>query len=136
MNGSQLSYLLLGQISRWQHLGDGLHRGRGRTDLVDMWPLAVVLAVAAIVVTVIVKLRKRNDMSQPCNDPDKLFRELSLAHHLDHGRQKLLRQLAEAFQVHQPAEVFLQPALFQVEQLPEHLRDQSESIEELRKQLF
>ena len=136
MNTSLLTYLLFAQISRWQRLGDGLHRGRGRMDPMDFLPLAAALVLFAIVMAIVVKVRKRNDMSQPCDDPDKLFRELSLAHKLDRGSQKLLRRLADALQLAQPAEVFLQPAHFQSAQIPTALRNEAAEIEALGKRLF
>ncbi|MEM8947419.1 MAG: hypothetical protein AAGD11_19750 [Planctomycetota bacterium] len=135
MSGA-LSYgILLAQISRWQRLGDGLHRGRGRMDLADFLPLAIVLVVAAVVIFVVVQVRKRNDMSQRCNDPNKLFRELSLIHNLDRSSQKLLRQLADSAQLQQPAEVFLRPGIFAA-QLAVDLRDQEEAYQSLQQRLF
>ncbi len=136
MNGSFLTYVLFAQISRWQRMGDGLHRGRGRLDLMELLPLVIALAVVAIVITLVVKVRKRNDMTEPCDDPDKLFRELSLAHGLDRASQKLLRRLAEALQLAQPAEVFLQPAFFQAGRIPQELLGEEVELEELQEQLF
>lgn len=135
MNGSLVTCFLFAQISNWQRLGDGLHRGRGRMDLMELLPFAIALAVVAIVIVVVVKVRKRNDMTQPCNDPDKLFRELSLAQNLDRASQKLLWRLAEALQLAQPAEVFVQPAYFQAE-LPEELHGEEAEFEALHRQLF
>ncbi|MGI9429130.1 MAG: hypothetical protein ACR2NM_10760 [Bythopirellula sp.] len=136
MNSSLLNGFLFAQISRWERLGDGLHRGRGRMDPMDFLPLVIVLVIFAIVVAVVVKLRKRNDMSQPCDDPDKLFRELSLLHELDRGSQKLLRRLAEALQLVQPAEVFLKPAYFQADGIPAELQREAAELEALGKRLF
>lgn len=81
-------------------------------------------------------LKKRNDFSKPCHDPQKLFRELSQAHKLDRGGQRLLRELADAFQLDQPAEIFLQPALFEARQIPQHLQAEQERLAELYQRLF
>jgi hypothetical protein len=136
MNGSLWTPLLIAQSSAWKHLGDGLHGRRGRTDLFDFWPVALGLVVVAIAVAAVVAIRKRDDMSQKCNDPNKLFRELSLAHKLNRGSQKLLWQLAEAFQLAQPAEVFLTPTLFHSAQLPPELQGEEERLQALHQQLF
>ncbi len=135
MNSSLLTLVLFAQISNWQRMGDGLHRSRGRMDLMELLPVVIVLVVVAIVIAVVVKVRKRNDMTQPCNDPGKLFRELSLAHNLDRASQKLLRRLAEALELAQPAEVFVKPAYFQAE-LPQELRGEEGEFETLHERLF
>ena len=135
MNFSALSYLLFAQVKNWQRLGDGLHRGRGRMDIAELWPLAVLLVVVAVVVFVVVKVRQRNDMTEHCDDPEKLFRELSQAHQLDRGSKKLLWQLASSSNLAQPAEVFLKPGIFQAE-LPVDLREQEAVFATLQDRLF
>jgi len=136
MNASLLIFTIFAQVSRWERLGDGLHRGRGRMDLLELLPVAIVLAVVVTAIVGIVAYRKHNDMGQKCDDPKKLFRELSLAHKLDRRSQKLLWRLADAFQLAQPAEVFLQPALFQADQLPKQLRPEKASLQVLYERLF
>lgn len=135
MNATYLSGVLFAQVSRWERLGDGLHRGRGRMDPADFIPLAILLAIAAIIVVVVIKLRRRNDMSVHCDDPQKLFRELSLAHNLDRASQKLLWRLAESLNLTQPAEVFVRPAAFDA-QLPVELHDQEAAYHALQQRLF
>ncbi len=135
MNGSLLTCFLFAQISNWQRMGDGLHRGRGRLDLMELLPLGVGLVVVAIVIALVVKVRKRNDLTQSCNDPGKLFRELSLAQNLDRASQKRLWRLAEALPLAQPAEVFVQPAYFQAD-LPEELHGEEGEFEALHERLF
>jgi len=137
MNVAQLASHLLAKTSPWHHLGDGIHgRRSSRVDLIDYWPLALLLVIAAVVVAVVVAMRKRNDMTQHCNDPQKLFRELSLAHNLDRASQKLLWQLAQAFELAQPAEVFVQPSLFTTEKLPQQLHSEAERLQALQQRLF
>jgi len=133
MNGS---YMLFAQISHWQRLGDGIHSRRWRMELDGFLLTGIVLVVIATAIAAAVFIKKRNDFSQPCDDPQRLFRELSLAHNLDRASQKLLRQLADAFQIAQPAEVFLQPALFEPSKLPEQLREEEERLLELKSRIF
>lgn len=136
MNSTLLTTLFFAQISRWQRLGDGIHRSRGRMDPMDLVPYAIALVAIAAIIVFVVKLRKSNDMSLACDDPDKLFRELSLAHELDRGSQKLLRRLASALQLNHPGEVFLQPAYFHADQVPAQLQNQSAELDALRQRLF
>ena len=67
-------------------------------------------------------LKRRNDMSQPCDDPHKLFRELCLAHQLEHRSRRLLLQLAGALDWSHPAELFVTPAAFEPSACPRRLR--------------
>ncbi len=136
MNSSYLASFLFAQISNWQRMGDGLHRNRGQMDLKEVLPYVLALAVIAIVITIIVKVRKRNDMTQRCDNPDKLFRELSLAHNLDRASRNLLYRLAEALQLAQPAEVFVKPAYFQADRIPQELRGEEAELQELLERLF
>ncbi len=135
MNSSLLCQPLFAQVSRWQRLGDGLHNGRGRLEIAEFWPLLIVLALAAIAIAVIVKVRKRNDMTEHCDDPEKLFRELSQAHGLDRQSRKLLWKLADKSNLAQPGEVFLRPGIFQAE-LPVDLREQEAAYQALQQRLF
>ena len=136
MNGLIFPYILFAKTASWKHLGDGLHRRGSRIDWMELLPVAIVLAVVALAIFVIVKIRNRNDMTQPCDDPNKLFRELSLAHNLDRASQKLLWRLAEALQLAQPADVFLQPTFFQADHIPAELQGEEAELESLLERLF
>ncbi len=136
MNGSLVAYMLFSQISRWQRLGDGIHRGRGRMDLTELLPVALVLVLVAAAIAAVVYVKKRNDFSQHCDDPQRLFRELSKAHNLDRASQRVLQRLADAAQLSQPAELFLQPALFESSQLPQQLRGEEDRLLDLKERLF
>ena len=136
MSTSFFTWGIVAQISKWSRLGDGIHRSRNRMDLEELIPFGIAILLVALIAAFIVFYKKRNDFSQACNDPQKLFRELSHAHQLDRGNQVLLQNLANAFQLDQPAEIFLQPGLFEVDQLPEHLRAEEAQYTELRNQLF
>lgn len=136
MNFPLIATTLLAQLSRWERMGDGLHRSHGRVGLSDLIPYIVGLAVVGVGIAVVVKLVRDNDLTQPCDDPQKLFRELSRAHGLDRVSQRLLRELAAAFGMAQPAEVFLTPSVFEPQQLPEQLREEASRFQELRQRLF
>ncbi len=136
MNCTLLANGLLAQFSKWQRLGDGLHRSRGRVEFADMLPYLIGMAVLGAGIAAVVAYLKYNDLSKPCDDPQKLFRELCRAHGLDRGSQRLLRQLATSLGLTQPAEVFLTPSALEVKQLPKQLHAEEARIRELREQLF
>ncbi|TWU27321.1 hypothetical protein [Bythopirellula polymerisocia] len=130
------SNFLLAQFSRWERLGDGFRRSGRPLEFSDLVPYIVALLVLGGITAAFVTYRRRNDLGRPCTDSQKLFRELCLAHDLDRSAQKLLGQLAEAFHLAQPSEVFVRPRVFSPEQLPEHLQDEAARIAELRQRLF
>jgi len=102
----------------------------------DMLPYFIGFALLGIGIAIVVKIVKYNDLSQPCDDPQKLFRELCRAHGLDRASCRLLRQLASLTGLPQPVEVFLTPAVFEANQLPEQLRAKQKRVMELRERLF
>ena len=136
MNIYLLATTLFAQFSRWERLGDGLHRSRGRVNFSDMLPYLIGIAIVATIIAVVVTLIRRNDLSKGGYDPQKLFRELCRAHGLDHSSRRLLRQISETFGFTQPAEVFVTPAAFEPEQLPQELQTKQAKIRELRERLF
>jgi hypothetical protein len=117
-------------------IGDNFPDSGKRLNWSDLWAYGIVALVAAVVATIVIQLRNRNDMSQRCDNPWKLFRELCLVHNLDRPSQRLLAQVAKARQYEQPAQVFLSPAAFEPAGLPPALRDRAEHLLKLRSQLF
>ncbi len=136
MSESFTAISLLAQYSRWKRLGDGLHRSRPRMDLSDLLPFFIVLAVIGIAIAVGVQIYKRRDYSKPCDDPQKLFRQICAAHKLNFSSRRLLLQLATALQMPQPAALFVTPAAFHSSELPPQLQGEEKRISELAHQLF
>jgi hypothetical protein len=136
MDCTILATNLLAQYSKWQRMGDGLHRSRGRADFSDLLPYLLGIAVVCAIIAAVVAYIKHNDLSQPCDNPNKLFRELSRAHGLDRSSQRLLRRLASYAGLSQPAMVFLTPTVFDEDQIPDELYEEEERLSELHDWLF
>jgi hypothetical protein len=107
-------------------------------DVKENWPM--LLLITAIVLWVlggiIVYLRNNREAGGPVDDPQQLFRELAEAHGLDRSAQHLLQQLARAFQIEQPSEVFVTPQLFRPEKLPPSLAGEAHRVAALGQKLF
>ena len=127
---------LLAQYSNWQRLGDGLHRPGSRAELADLLPLAIIIAVLAAAGVIANKIYKSRDFSKPCDDPQKLFRQLCLVHGIRGSNKRLLLQLASANNLHSPAILFVTPAVFRSTALPDSLQDEKDRIQELGEQIF
>jgi hypothetical protein len=136
MNALLLGALLLGQISKWQRLGDEFRRTGPRLELVDLLPAAIVLALVVVGIVVAVKFYKRSDFSKPCDDPGKMFRQLCAAHKLNLGSRRLLLQLAAAREMAHPAVVFVTPTAFHCGGLPPNLQREEARLAQLAAHLF
>jgi hypothetical protein len=117
-------------------IGDNFPDSGKRLNWSDLWAYGVVALVAAAVALLVVRIRNRNDMTQRCDNPWKLFRELCQVHHLDRQSQRLLAQVAKARRFEQPAQVFLNPAAFEPAGLPAGLRERADHLLRLRSLLF
>lgn len=117
-------------------IGDNFPDSGKRMNWADLWPYGIAAVVAAVATAVVMQIRKHNDMTRPCDDPQRLFRELCLAHRLDRGSVRLLTQLAATLRLEQPAQVFLTPAAFEPARLPASLKARSAELKHLRERLF
>ena len=136
MTSNVSTLMLLAQLSKWQRLGDGLHRSGPRTELTDLLPLAIAVVVVGIVAFVAVQLYKRQDFSKPCDDAQKMFRQLCAAHKLDFGSRRLLQKLATSLEIANPAALFVTPSAFRESTLPESLRGEQARLLNLARRLF
>jgi len=127
-------FCLLAQLSRWQRMGDGLHGPGTRIELREVLFFCLGLALFGLIVWLLLGWRRWNDMSQRCDDPWKLFRQLCQHHGLNRADRRLLQQLATARQLRQPAELFVTPSAFNPANLPAKLKEQK--LRNLRARLF
>ena len=117
-------------------IGDNFPDSGKRLGWHDLWAYGLVALVAAVAAALVVHLRNRNDMTQRCHNPWKLFRELCQIHNLDRSSQRLLARVAKARRLDQPAQIFLTPGVFEPAGLPPALRDRGDHLLRLRSQLF
>jgi hypothetical protein len=126
---------LLAQVTR-EEFGRGFRGATSQRHWTDFIPYIVALVVIGVGAAVYSYLKRRNDMTERCDDPQKLFRELCQAHQLDRPSRRLLLQLAAALNLAQPAQVFLMPGMFEAVRLPASLRGRVDEFKQLRHRLF
>ena len=124
----------LAQMSRWQRMGDGLRGPGTRIELSAVLFYGLGLILVGMIVWLVLRWRKWNDMNQRCDDPWKLFRELCQHHGLDRADRRLLHKLVATRQLQQPAELFVTPSAFDPANLPADLNGQK--LRNLRARLF
>lgn len=117
-------------------IGDNFPDSGPRRNWSDLGGYGVAAMVAVVAAIVYLQIRRRNDLSEHCDKPWKLFRELCRAHQLDRPSQRLLAQVARARRYAQPAEVFVRPQAFSPEGLPPALRQRAAHLERLQRLLF
>ena len=66
----------------------------------------------------------------------RLFQQLCRLHELDWPSRRLLRRLAQARQLKNPARVFLEPTWFEAAEIPAALRPFAPQLAEIRQRLF
>ena len=126
---------LLAQVSREQ-FGRGFRGAASQRSWHDLVPYVVATIVIGVGTAAYSHLKRRNDMTERCDDPRKLFRELCLTHQLDWPSRRLLLQLADGHNMAQPAQVFVTPSAFEPVHVPVALRGKTDEIKRLRERLF
>jgi hypothetical protein len=126
---------LLAQVYR-EDFARGFRSATSQLHWTDVIPYVIALALLIFIAWLAPYLRRRNDMSERCDDPQKLFRELCLAHELDRSSRRLLLRLVEANRLAQPGQVFLTPMAFEPSRLPASLRERLDEVKQLRARLF
>jgi hypothetical protein len=94
----------------------------------------IVVAVAAVVVWRVLKRRAARTFSS--DSTAKLFRELCAAHGINRSGRRLLKQLADASRITNPAVLFVDPRYFQAEKIPRELRTSAKELRLLHETLF
>lgn len=100
------------------------------------------LVAAAIIISISVTLLligrhfRRFERLKSYDSPPELFRELCRVHRIDWSDRRLLKRLAAEWEMTSPALLFIEPERFNAARLPEHWREKSSRLEELRQRLF
>ncbi len=126
---------LFAQVYR-EEFGRGFRGATSQLHWTDVLPYAAGIALLVVGTAAYSRYKRWNDMSERCDDPHKLFRELSMVHQLDRPSRRLLLHLAEASKFPQPAQIFLSPSAFEPSRLPSSLRSRMDEVKRLRERLF
>jgi hypothetical protein len=126
---------LLAQVTREQ-FGRGFRGATSQLSWFDVVPYVVGAVLIGVVTAAYSHHKRRNDMTERCDDPHKLFRELCQAHQLDRPSRRLLLQLAAGLNFAQPAQVFVSPSAFEAVRVPAALRGRVDELKRIRERLF
>ena len=113
--------------------------GRRHYSSGDAGPLLVWLLLAAVIIAAIcgaIYAATRVAHYRRYRSPAALFSGLCGVHGLSSGSRRLLKQLARAHKLSDPARVFTEPAYLDPKRLPASLRPQAAVFAGLRNRLF
>jgi hypothetical protein len=125
-------FLLLATRSVWGRFD----HERPSFDSTHWWLLLGCVVLFAGFAAAIYRSSRQGKCEFEADSQVKLFRDLCRAHRLSSRNRRLLRRLASARGVAEPARLFIEPKHFEVAQLPETLRASAEQIRRLRNRLF
>jgi hypothetical protein len=104
--------------------------------LQDLWTLLSIVAVLVTVAIVAFRSAQRSERDFTNDNPRQLFRELCGAHKLPFASRRLLKRLASARGLAEPALLFVDSGYFETSNLPVDLQRSAAEIRSLRDRLF
>ena len=129
------SLSLLADQSKFHNLGNRFRRGTNGFDAGDLVVILGIFAILALVTwimiqcAVLINNRKRNS-------PIAMFFTLCQAHRIEWISRWLLWKLAQAHQLQQPAQLFIDPRLFDPKLLVRLPPDHRRRLEKVRDRIF
>jgi hypothetical protein len=120
-----------------------MHRVWGRFDnerpgiTASQWIIVIgVVAIALLAGMVWQVARRRTTRTFSSDSSAKLFRELCAAHALRRASRRLLKRLAEARGLTNPAMLFVEPQHFEAKSLPAELKSSAKELRQISEMLF
>lgn len=119
-----------------RNIARGMQSHQSHVDVGDLTKALLFFCLFFVSVWGVARLVPGKERAAVCLNPGALFRALCRAHQLGRFDRSLLKQLARAHQLEQPALLFVEPARFDTEALGEAFRRQRDRIAGLRARLF
>lgn len=126
---------LLAEGANWRRMGDRFGADAS-INTRDLWVVVAVCVAAGVAIWGSQALVRRWESSKAAPNPARLLRALCRAHGLSGRQSALVRAIADAANLDQPADAFWRPDLFAVRALPETLVDRSAEVQQLANRLF
>ena len=120
-----------------------MHRVWGRFDndrpgtSTSQWMIVIGVVAMALLAGMVWRVAKRRSIKNFSSDSSaKLFRELCAAHGFSRASRRLLKRLAEARGVANPAMLFVEPQHFDAKSLPAELKSSAKELRRVHETLF
>lgn len=120
----------------FQRLGDKFRFENAQLDSSDLLVAIVVIGVGMATVWVLATYMRRSERPKTLDNPKKLFQELCKLHRLERHESALLRAVAEAVPLENPAMLFVDPGLLDAAILDARWVDESADLARYRELFF
>ncbi len=130
------SSLLWGQVQRATSMGSRFRGESAQFGMQQVLNGLMLLGVIALAIWGLSLLLNRQDRTRRHLSHRALFRSLANAHALNFAQKRLLKELARAHRLAQPARLFLEPERFDAARLTQSLARRQGQLDTLRSKLF
>lgn len=120
----------------FQRLGDKFRFENAQLDGSDLLVAIVVIGVGLATVWLLATYMRRSERPKIVDNPRKLFQELCKLHRLERHEAALLRAVAEAVPLENPALLFVDPGLLDAAILDARWADESAELARYRELFF
>ena len=135
MNAMLMRIILLGRTNMFESLRRHSQRS-GQIDIGDLWLALAAFGGLAVLLIVLAKLFPSNEKTKTINSPLRLFWALCRAHRLKLSQRWLLWRIARDYELKDPALLFVEPELLDVDMLDAGLAGRAAAIKSLHERLF
>ena len=108
----------------------------GKMDITDLWLALAAFGGLAVLLFVLSMIFPSKEKRRPINGPLRLFWALCRAHRLKLSQRWLLWRIAHEHELRDPALLFVEPELFDVDMLGAGFKNKTADIALLHEQLF
>lgn len=123
---------------RWdmRSLGEGFRGVNAEFNTTKLLTVAACILAICLCLLLFDRLAKRGEHAGDYDSPPELFRELCRIHRLGRSGRRLLKRLATYWGLADPAVLFVEPEFFNSKKLSPELQEDTERVEQVRRQLF
>ena len=135
MNAALMRIILLGRANFFESARKYSQRS-SQIDVADLWLILAALGGLALLLFVLAKLFPSDEKARVINSPLRLFWALCRAHHLKFSQRWLLWRIARKYALKDPALLFVEPELLDIDMLGAGFGRKTAAIKTLHGQLF
>ena len=130
--------MIFAETKSWREMGRDFRVNHSKLDPTLIVASVIIVALVVAFLWFLHRMMNRQEGRRLFNNPKQLFRSLCRVHELTGGERRLLKQLARAQDVAQPAGLFLAPERFDAarESPAFQAPPQRAHLERLRAKLF
>ena len=135
MNAMLMRIIILGRTNPFESLRRHSQQS-SQIDIGDLWLALAAFGGLVVLLIVLAKLFPSNEKTRKINSPLRLFWALCRTHRLKLSQRWLLWRIARDYELKDPALLFVEPELLDVDMLDKGFAGRAAAINSLHEQLF